>query len=124
MNVRKRLEKLEATAEKATSSELPIELRVYLKTVERYGARERGEEPPPYDQEEIEELRRDDLEAVAGHGFIQELRDSRGWQSPEGQHILSQWEEGAKRRVEKANDLPPERWHEVWGVDNEDEEET
>jgi hypothetical protein len=77
-------------------------------------------EPPPYTREEIEERRRQDLETVSGKGVETSLRNSIGRQSSEAQHALDEWEQEARRRVEKAMELPPERWGEVWGVDDEE----
>ena len=116
-SLERRLERLEAGAGKDAASrwEVPIGTRVYLKMVERYRSRVAGEEVPPYAQEEIEEMRRHDLETVSGSGVRAFVRDSPGWQSPEAQQLLDEWEEGTRRRLERAKDLPPERWHEVWG---------
>ncbi len=99
---------------------MPIGTRLYLTTIARQQARRESKEPPPYAQEEIEERRRWDLETVAGNGAEASLRDSIAWQTPEAQQMLGEWEEDARRRVEKAKDLPPERWGEVWGVDEEE----
>ncbi len=120
-DAKKRLEKLEAGAERGTASqwEVPIETRVYLTTVARHQARKEGKEPPPYTQEEILEMRRSDIETVEGRGVEAQLRESIGWQSPEAQQSLNEWEQEAWRRLEKAKDLPPERWGEVWGVVDE-----
>ena len=90
--------------------------QVYLKTLERYYARTQGKEPPEYSQEEILEMRRQDLEITDGDGgVVTYMRDSPGWQTLEAQQMLDEWEEGAHRRLEEAKDLPPERWCEVWG---------
>ena len=64
-------------------------------------------------------MRRSDIESVEGRGVEAQLRESIGWQSPEAQQALDEWEQKARRRVEKAKGLPPERWGEVWGVDDE-----
>jgi hypothetical protein len=85
-------------------------------------ARAEGKEQPPYTQEKILELRRQDLEIVSGTGVEVSLRDSIGWQSPEVQQSLDEWEQAARRKLELAMDLSPERWCEVWGVDDEEEE--
>ena len=55
----RRLEKLEAGAEKdaASRGEVPIGTRVYLTTLARHQARMEDTEPPSYTQEEIEEMR-------------------------------------------------------------------
>jgi hypothetical protein len=121
-DARKRLEKLEAGAGKGAASrwEVPIETRVYLTMVARHRARIEGEEPPEYSWEEIEEMRHQDLETVAGNGAEASLRGSIGWQTPEAQQMLGEWKDEARRRVEKAQDLPSERWGEVWGVDEEE----
>jgi hypothetical protein len=120
-SLERRLEKLEAGAGKGAASrwEIPIATRVYLTMVARCQARMEGKEPSPYSQEEIEELRRWDLETAEGQGTQAHYRNSPGWQSEESQALLDFWEQGAQRRVEKAKDLPPERWGEVWGVDEE-----
>jgi hypothetical protein len=91
-----------------------------LTMIARHQARREGKEPPPYTQEEIEEMRRSDIETVEGRGVEAQLRESIGWQSLEAQQSLDKWEQKARRRVEKAKGLPPERWGEVWGVDEEE----
>ncbi len=89
-----RLEKLEAGAGKDATSrwEVPIETRVCLTMVARHRARAEGKEQPPYTQEKILELRRQDLETVSGTGVEASLRDSIGWQSPDpdlvGPHLV------------------------------------
>ncbi len=116
-SIGKRLKVLEGKQDAAASRwEIPIEVQTLLKAQERHRAREEGEEPPPYSPEEIADLRQSDIETVAGS-----LRDDVGWQSPEARALLDEWEEDARRRLDRAEGLPPERWGEVWG---EDEEET
>ena len=88
--------------------------------VERYRSRVAGEEVPPYAQEEIEEMRRHDLETVSGNGVRAFVRDSPGWQTLEAQQILGKWEDDARKRLEQADDLPSERWCEVWGSKDEE----
>ncbi len=78
--------------------------RLYLKAVERYRARERGEELPAYTQEELEALREHDLENVAGGGAVGQLRASAGWKSPEGRELLDAWEEAARRRLARVDE--------------------
>ena len=58
---------------------------------------------------------------MEGRGTEAQLRESIGWQSPEAQQALNEWEQEAWRRVEKGKDLPPEQWCVVWGVDDEEE---
>ena len=118
-SLERRLERLEAGAERGTASrwEVPIETRVYLTTIARHQARAEGKEPPPYTQEEIEEMRRSDIESVEGRGTEAQLRESIGRQSSEAQQSLDEGEQEARRRLELAKDLPAERWGEVWGVD-------
>ena len=120
-SLERRLEKLEARAGKDAASrwEVPIETRVYLARVARCQARAEGKELPPYTHEEIEEMRRSDTESVEGRGVVGWLRESTGWQSLEAQQALDEWEQDARKRLERAKDLPPERWGEVWGVDEE-----
>ncbi len=121
-DAKKRLEKLEAGAGKDAASrwEVPIETRVYLTTIARRQARREGKELPSYTQEEILEMRRSDIESVEGRGVEAQLRESIGWQSPEAQQSLNEWEQEARRRLELAKDLSPERWGEVWGEDEEE----
>jgi hypothetical protein len=57
---------------------------------------------------------------VEGRDVETQLRESIGWQLPEAQQALDEWEQEARRRVEKAKELPPARWGEVWGVDDEE----
>jgi hypothetical protein len=117
MSVHKRLEKLEAQTSDADSKwVIPIEVRILAKAVERHQARNDGREPPPYAQEEIEQLRRYDLEIAAGGGVVGQFRESLGWQSEEAHELLDDWERDAHRRLEQAKSLPPKRWCEVWGV--------
>jgi hypothetical protein len=127
MSMRRRLERLEVGAEDRLSGwKVPPEVLVLAKAGERHQAIQEGREPPPYTQEEIEEMRRTDIEIVEGSGAAQHYRDIPGWQSEEAQRMLDSWEEEARRRVELGKDLPPERWSEVWGADdneNDDEEE-
>ena len=121
-DAKRRLEKLKAGVGKSAASrwEVPIGTRLYLTMVARHQARTEGNEPLPYTQEEIEEMRRSDIQSVEGRGVEAQLRESIGWQSPEAQQMLGEWEEEARKRVEKAKYLPPERWGEVWGVDEEE----
>jgi hypothetical protein len=65
-------------------------------------------------------MRRQDFETISGKGAEASLRDSIGWQTPKAQRMLGEWQEGARRRVKKAKDLPPERWGEVWGSEDEE----
>ena len=127
MSIRQRLEALEAGAERATCAspkeDLPMHLRIYCRAIERYHARVEGRESTAFTQEEIAAIRESDLETVAGGGVAAELRDVPGWQSPEAQQILDEWEDDARRRLEQAEDLPPERWCEVWGCDFDKAEE-
>ena len=124
MGLEERLKRLEDKASTNSEWTIPIEVRVLAKTVARHHALEEGREPPPYSREEVEEMRQDDLEIVAGGGVVGECRNnSKGWERPEARELLATWEEDAHRRVELGRDLPPERWHEVWGADENDEEE-
>lgn len=118
-NTDRRLEALEAReADVNPEWIVPIEVRVHLRAVARHHALGAGKRPPPYTQEEIEAMRRWDLETVEGRGVQAQLRDEAGWQSEEARELLDSWEEGARRRLAAAKDLPPERWGEVWGRDD------
>jgi hypothetical protein len=117
VGIKQRLGELESRMEtEARRGETTLEVRVLLKAVARHQAREEGKEPPPYTQEEIEEMRRDDLEIAAGGGVVGWLREGAGWRSEEARTKLDEWEQDAYRRLEQAQNLPPERWSEVWGV--------
>jgi hypothetical protein len=116
---KQRLGELEARTEaEACRGETPPEMNVLLKAIARDQARKEGKEPPSYTQEEIEEMRRSDLEVAEGGGVVGVFRQSRGWQSEEARELLDSWERDAHRRLEQAQDLSPERWREVWGVDD------
>ncbi len=92
MGIERRLEKLEANATRATSEwVVPIEVRVLTKAVARHQAREEGKEPPPYTQEEIEEMRRDDQEVASG-GVVGWFREGAGWRSEEARAKLDEWQ--------------------------------
>ncbi len=108
MGARRRLERLEAArgAEKAPY-EVPLPTRLYLKAVARHQARERGDDPPAYTQEELEALHADDLETVAGGGAVGSMRASAGWKSPEGRELLDAWEEAARQRLARVNNGSP-----------------
>lgn len=119
MNARKRLERLEAENSDGFAPDPSYWAAMVLcKHHERLTARREGREPPPYSQEEIEEMRRDDLEVAAGGGVVGWLREGGGWQSEEARAKLDGWEQDARRRLEQAESLPPERWCEVWGADD------
>lgn len=66
-SLKRRLAGLESRSSGA-EWEIPIEVRLLLKDVERRRAHIAGEEPPAYSPEELEEMYRDDLETVAGGG--------------------------------------------------------
>ena len=123
MGLEDRLKRLEDKAPTNSEWVIPIEVRILTKAVARHHALEDGREPLPYTSEEIAELRRDDLEIVAGAGVVGECRNSKGWESAEARGLLALWEEDARRRVALGKDLPPERWHEVWGADENEYEE-
>jgi hypothetical protein len=91
-SLERRLERLEVGVEKGAASrwEVPIGIRLYLTMVTRCQARTEGKEPPEYSWEEILEMRRQDLETVAGNGAEASLRESTGWQSPEAQQRLDE----------------------------------
>jgi len=123
MGLEERLKRLEDKASTNSEWVVPIEVRLLTKTVARHHALQDSKEPPPYTQEEIEAMRQDDLEIVAGGGVVGECRNnSKGWESEEARELLATWEEDAHRRVEAGKDLPPELWHRVWADENEYEE--
>ena len=106
MSLERRLTNLEARAP-GTKWKIPIEVRVHLKAVERHQARARGEEPPPYTQEEIAHMHEEDLAEAAGGGVVGLFRDSAGWTSPEALQMLNAWEDAARRRLERVEDGDP-----------------
>jgi hypothetical protein len=120
-SIDRRLDGLEQQASVAEEWEVPVDVRVLTKAVARHQARENGEELPAYTQDELAALREEDLETVAGGGVVGHLRDSPVWRGPEECELLAAWESDARRRLEQAAELPPERWREVWGVDDRDE---
>jgi hypothetical protein len=122
MSIERRLQKLEGGTSDANSEWVtPIEVSVHCKAVERSQALRDGKELPAYSREEIAAMRQWDLETVEGKGVEARLRDSPGWRTPGSQELLDEWEEEARRRHEATEGLPPERWHEVWSVDDEEE---
>lgn len=117
MGIERRLEKLEAGAASSAEWVTPIEVRAYCTTIERLHARREGRQPPPYSEEEIAHFRQSDIEIVADGGVVGQYRKGVGWQSEKARELLDEWEREARQRVEAGRDLPPERWHEVWGDD-------
>jgi hypothetical protein len=84
LGLEERMRRLEERRSEADSRwVVPLEVSIYCKAVERYQAVQEGKEPPPYTPGEIAELRRDDLEIVAGGGAVGAYRNSKGWQSAE-----------------------------------------
>ncbi len=119
MGARRRLERLEAARESAEAPyEVPMPTRLYLKAVERYRARENGEDPPAYAQEELEALHAEDLDTVAGGGTVWQLRGGGGWQTPAGRESLDGWEEATRRRLVRVEEGEP-----LEAVYDEDDEE-
>ena len=121
MGIERRLQDLEARATDANSEWVtPIEVLVHCKSVERYQAQKEGREAPPYTQEEVAALRGWDIETVNGEGFVAQMREDAGWQTEGDQALLDSWEEGARLRLAAAEGLPPERWPQIWGQDEEE----
>ena len=119
MSIKRRLGELEDQMEtEARHGTTSPEASVFLKAIARDQARREGKRPPPYTQEEIEEMRKEDLEIAAGGGVVGWLREGGGWQTEEARARLNEWEQDAHRRLEQAENLPCERWFEVWGVDD------
>jgi hypothetical protein len=125
MSVRRRIEVLENKAEKTASPwKTPPEASVLLKTIERWHAGQEGREPPPYSQEEIEEMHRSDQETTDGQSHLAKLRDDPGWQSEESQELLDWWEEDARRRMALAESgVPLEESYNDEAEDGLEEEE-
>lgn len=106
MSLERRLSELEARAS-GQQWETPLEVLVLLKAVVRHRAHIAGEEPPAYTQAETEEMHRDDLETVAGGGVVGQLRSGAGWSSPDALDRLDEWEESARRRLERIENGEP-----------------
>lgn len=81
-----------------------MSVRIYLKAVERHRAHENGEVPPAYAPDELAALHAEDLDTVAGGGAVGQLRDSGGWESPEGAGLLDSWEDDARRRLARVEE--------------------
>ncbi len=106
-SVERRLKRLEVTWGAEAPYEVPMTTRLLLKAVERHRARERGEDPPAYTQEELEALHAEDLDNASGAGVVETLRESGGWESPEGAAILDSWEDDARRRLARVEEGEP-----------------
>ncbi len=107
-SVERRLERLEAARGAGEAPyEVPMTTRLYLKAVERYRARERGDDPPAYTQEELGALHEHDLETVSDGGAVGSMRASAGWKSPEGRELLDAWEEAARQRLVRVDEGEP-----------------
>ena len=97
-SVEKRVTDLEAKTPDALW-ETPIGVLVLLKAVARHHARERGEQPPAYSQEELAHMHSEDLVEAAGGGVVGKFRNCAGWTSPEAMELLAAWEEDARQRL-------------------------
>ncbi len=104
MGAKRRLERLEASRGSGTPYEIPVEVRIYLKAVQCHRAREDGEEPPAYSPDELAALHAEDLDNALGGGVVGTLRESGGWESPEGAAILDCWEDDARRRLARVEE--------------------
>ncbi len=108
MGARRRLERLEAARGAGEAPyEIPTDVLLYMKAVERYRARERGDDPPAYSPDELAALHADDLETVDGGSAVGSMRASVGWKSPEGRELLDAWEEAARQRLARVNNGSP-----------------
>ncbi len=105
MGARRRLERLEAARGAGEAPyEVTMSVRIYLKAVERHRAHENGEVPPAYAPDELAALHAEDLDTVAGGGAVGQLRDSGGWEFPEGAALLDSWEDDARRRLARVEE--------------------
>ncbi len=104
--VERRLRRLESSGT-GTPYEVPMPTRLYLRAIERHRARENGEEPPAYAPDELAALHAEDLANASGAGVVGTLRESGGWESPEGAAILDGWEEAARRRLVRLDEGEP-----------------
>ena len=98
MGIERRLKLLEDRSARDEDHEVPIEVRVLLKAVARLQAPERGDDPPAYTQDELEELLQQDLEILDGKWREMVFLEP-GWQSSEARELLDVLEEDARRRV-------------------------
>lgn len=95
-HLEKRIERLEtadAGRKDAEESEATPQLRRYFEALENVKREQVGLEPLeiPYTREELE----NDLT------MIEEMRDDPGWQTPEAQALLNQWERDIREKIEK-----------------------
>ncbi len=103
MSLERRLSNLEARS-LVSGWETPVEVRIYLKVLARHRAREDGDDPPAYAPDELAALHAEDLDNASGGGVVGTLRDSGGWESPEGAGILDSWEDDARRRLARVEE--------------------
>ncbi len=100
-NLGRRLQDLEDrlradAAEDADGRAARLRVQLYTKTFCNTQRQQEGLEPIPLTPEEAEEDRRGDEELLRTH--IPRLRTSPGWQSEEGQAMLSRWEADIRER--------------------------
>ncbi len=114
-DIERRLQRLEGAG--GGTPEIPVEVRIYLRAIERHRARENGEEPPAYAPDELAALHAEDLDNASGGGAVGPLRESGGWESPEGRAHLDCWEDDARRRLARIEE--GETLEAVYGDDAE-----
>ncbi len=90
----RRLEKLEATAER-TSAGTPYYLQRYFKELANLRRAEAGLDPLPYTPVDLEDDRRCLSEVIPVY------RADPGWQTPEAQEMLDGWEQHIRDNLQK-----------------------
>ncbi len=79
--------------------------------MERYQARENGEDPPAYAPDELTALHAKDLNTASGGGMVGALRDSGGWESPEGAEGGADAGETERERAERLRTVREQAEH-------------
>lgn len=113
MSIKRRLKNLEAAAKGRDEEDLQLYIydpngtrprdvmyHAHFKFIERLRAAEEGRELPPYTQEELQLLYKEDLEEASEGGLVSQLRADHGWQAKGDQELLDWWLESARERVE------------------------
>lgn len=81
---------------------IPPEVDVLLALHQRSQARQDGKLVPPFSEAQLEELYRQDLELIGPE--MEWWRTTPGWTNEESQHLLDEWEEGARARLTKIDE--------------------
>ena len=100
MGFKDRLARLEQAIRVSSPQPIPAMYRVLFKATERRKAAARGDDLPPYTDEETEELRNEDLKTVSGGGVVGYLRGSGGWADDKSRAFLDRLQDHARKRLD------------------------